>query len=69
MVFVFRFRIVSAGHVLEIPHGVLLRPLMWRAAIYVSIGVFSSSLTENQIIAFLIALILWALLLLRFQQL
>ncbi len=32
--------------------------LFFLAAIYVSVGVFSSSLTENQIIAFLIALIL-----------
>ena len=32
--------------------------LFFLAAIYVSIGVFSSSLTENQIIAFLIAMIL-----------
>eukprot|EP00972_Heterocapsa_arctica_P056792 8383784-Heterocapsa_arctica.AAC.1 len=32
--FLFWFRIVWAGHVLEISYGVLLRPLIWHAAIY-----------------------------------
>ncbi len=40
--------------------------LIFLAAVYVSIGIFSSSLTENQVVAFLIAIILSLLMYLGF---